>query len=126
MQAGRRTTAFILTREPRPDPRPHSARNDRLGASVCDKGGRFGVHGVSGERPPGDPVTSAPAEPDLAERRTERRDFRRMWLGQSISLIGDQVSLFALPSLAILRRSRFPCWDCSSGRSWTGCAAART
>ncbi|MEW2403938.1 MFS transporter [Streptomyces sp. NPDC046862] len=47
-------------------------------------------------------MTSAAVEPEPAEKRTERQDFRRMWLGQSISLIGDQVSLFALPSLAIL------------------------
>ncbi|TPQ16760.1 MFS transporter [Streptomyces sporangiiformans] len=44
----------------------------------------------------------AAAGPDIATPDTGRRDFGRMWLGQSISLIGDQVSLFALPSLAIL------------------------
>jgi MFS family permease len=47
-------------------------------------------------------VRSAAADPDIAARDTGRRDFGRMWLGQSVSLIGDQVSLFALPSLAIL------------------------
>ncbi|GAB3012804.1 MFS transporter [Streptomyces pseudoechinosporeus] len=47
-------------------------------------------------------MTPATAEPDLVDEPTERQDFRRMWLGQSISLIGDQISLFALPSLAIL------------------------
>lgn len=44
----------------------------------------------------------AAAGPDIAARDAGRRNFRRMWLGQSVSLIGDQVSLFALPSLAIL------------------------
>ncbi|MCI3274505.1 MFS transporter [Streptomyces cylindrosporus] len=38
----------------------------------------------------------------VAESAAQRRDFRRMWLGQSVSLVGDQISLFALPSLAIL------------------------
>jgi MFS family permease len=30
------------------------------------------------------------------------REFRKMWLGESVSVAGDQISLFALPSLAIL------------------------
>ncbi|MEV2195090.1 MFS transporter [Streptomyces phaeochromogenes] len=48
-------------------------------------------------------VQGAPADgTDLTARDAGRRDFRRMWAGQSISLVGDQVSLFALPSLAIL------------------------
>jgi len=47
-------------------------------------------------------VKPAAVAPERAEPAAQRQDFRRMWLGQSISLIGDQVSLFALPSLAIL------------------------
>jgi len=29
-------------------------------------------------------------------------DFRRLWTGQSVSLVGDQVAMFALPTLAIV------------------------
>jgi MFS family permease len=29
-------------------------------------------------------------------------DFRRLWIGQSVSLLGDQVAIFALPTLAII------------------------
>jgi len=29
-------------------------------------------------------------------------DYRRLWLGESVSLFGDQIAIFALPTLAIL------------------------
>src|SRR2546426_1652518 len=32
----------------------------------------------------------------------DSRDFRRFWTGQTISLLGDQVSLIALPLVAVL------------------------
>lgn len=32
----------------------------------------------------------------------QNRDFRRFWIGQSVSLIGDQISALALPLLAVL------------------------
>ena len=32
----------------------------------------------------------------------ESRMFRRFWLGQTVSLVGDQVSLIALPLVAVL------------------------
>lgn len=44
------------------------------------------------------PSTVGRLVPDLLRRR----DFRRYWSGQSISLFGDQVSLLAIPLLAVL------------------------
>ena len=32
----------------------------------------------------------------------ENPQFRRFWLGQTISLVGDQISLIALPLVAVL------------------------
>jgi MFS family permease len=37
-----------------------------------------------------------------ATASTAMGDFRRLWLGQSVSMVGDQVALFALPTVAIL------------------------
>lgn len=44
--------------------------------------------------------TTAPTR--AAPVRDAIRNFRRLWLGQSVSMIGDQVALFALPTVAIL------------------------
>jgi MFS family permease len=49
-----------------------------------------------------------PAPPTARRRRLvppllrENRDFRRFWTGQTVSLLGDQVSLIALPLAAVL------------------------
>ncbi|MDL4816549.1 MFS transporter [Actinomadura opuntiae] len=37
-----------------------------------------------------------------ARASTVAGDFRRLWLGQSVSMVGDQVALFTLPTVAIL------------------------
>ena len=31
-----------------------------------------------------------------------QRDFRRFWLGETVSLVGDQLTLIALPLVAVL------------------------
>jgi MFS family permease len=50
--------------------------------------------------------TAAPEPPGLGRWISpllrERPEFRRFWLGQSISLLGDQVSFIALPLVAVL------------------------
>jgi len=51
-------------------------------------------------------VTSAPAfAPGRFVRLPEvlrQRDFRRFWLGETVSLVGDQITLIALPLVAVL------------------------
>ena len=45
----------------------------------------------------------------------ENREFRRFWLGQSMSLLGDQVSVIALPLVAVLVLDATPLrWATSS------------
>ncbi|MDT4997400.1 MAG: hypothetical protein QOD45_1468, partial [Pseudonocardiales bacterium] len=34
--------------------------------------------------------------------RREYRDFRTFWIGQSVSLVGDDITLFAIPIAAVL------------------------
>lgn len=56
------------------------------------------------------PVAPSPAVPDLASPQPgpaepslwRDRDFRRFWIGQSISSLGDEVSALALPLIAVL------------------------
>lgn len=56
------------------------------------------------------PGTAAATQPSAARVGLARygglvgrhADFRRLWTGESISLIGDQISVFVLPTLAIL------------------------
>ncbi len=56
------------------------------------------------------PQTADPAAPDPGGRRVGRfvpsllreRQFRRLWLGHAISVVGDQISYLAMPLVAIL------------------------
>src|SRR3712207_5916022 len=51
--------------------------------------------------PPGGGVDWTGDAEDLPEVPTERRDFRLLWTGQSVSLFGDQFMLIALPLMAV-------------------------
>lgn len=56
-----------------------------------------------GRRPAGG-VQARETDPPRGEHKSRSGDgeFAKMWLGESVSVVGDQISLFALPSLAIL------------------------
>jgi MFS family permease len=47
-------------------------------------------------------VAAAPARAFALPRSLRERDFRRFWLGESISLVGDQITLIALPLVGVL------------------------
>jgi MFS family permease len=47
-------------------------------------------------------VAAAPARALALPGIVRERDFRRFWLGESISLIGDQITLIALPLVGVL------------------------
>ena len=47
-------------------------------------------------------VAAAPARALALPSILRGRDFRRFWLGESISLIGDQITLIALPLVGVL------------------------
>ena len=54
-----------------------------------------------------DPTTGAaaapaPARPFRLPRALQERDFRRFWTGETVSLFGDQITLIALPLVAVL------------------------
>jgi MFS family permease len=55
---------------------------------------------------PNDPTTGAAVAPAPARLRfpaaLQERQFRRFWLGETISLFGDQITLIALPLVAVL------------------------
>jgi MFS family permease len=56
---------------------------------------------------PDDPTTGAAAAPAPARllrlpAALRERDFRRFWLGETVSLFGDQITLIALPLVAVL------------------------
>jgi MFS family permease len=56
---------------------------------------------------PNDPTTGAAAAPAPARllrlpAALQERDFRRFWLGETVSLFGDQITLIALPLVAVL------------------------
>jgi MFS family permease len=55
---------------------------------------------------PNDPPTGAAVAPAPARLRLpaalQERQFRRFWLGETISLFGDQITLIALPLVAVL------------------------
>jgi MFS family permease len=48
------------------------------------------------------PVAEAPARALRLPEVLRERDFRRFWLGETVSLFGDQVSLIALPLVGVL------------------------
>src|SRR5213078_1532947 len=63
-------------------------------------------HGRPGVNP-ADPTTGAFAAPAPQRRfRLPRalraREFRRFWVGETVSLFGDQISLIALPLVGVL------------------------
>lgn len=41
-----------------------------------------------------------------------RRTFRTFWVGQSVSFVGDEISLFAVPVMAVLLLPGRPRWGC--------------
>jgi MFS family permease len=47
-------------------------------------------------------VAAAPARALTLPGIVRERDFRRFWLGESVSLIGDQITLIALPLVGVL------------------------
>jgi MFS family permease len=47
-------------------------------------------------------VAAAPARALAPPAILRERDFRRFWLGESVSLIGDQITLIALPLVGVL------------------------
>jgi MFS family permease len=55
---------------------------------------------------PNDPTTGAAVAPAPARLRVpavlQEREFRRFWLGETVSLFGDQITLIALPLVAVL------------------------
>lgn len=61
--------------------------------------------GVSPKAPPGPSGTATPTAGGGGERRPSvlrNRDFSLVWGGESISLLGSEISVIALPSLAVL------------------------
>jgi MFS family permease len=55
---------------------------------------------------PNDPTTGAAVAPAPARLRLpsalRERDFRRFWIGETVSLVGDQISQIALPLVGVL------------------------
>ncbi|GAA2007452.1 MFS transporter [Catenulispora subtropica] len=82
------------------------------GDSAAEPGGAADVPGDPAFAPSGKAgPSSAPPEPDTAPSRLissrlpavlRRPDFRRYWLGQSVSLVGDEVHRIAMPLAAVL------------------------
>ncbi len=51
---------------------------------------------------PGAATAQAPARLVRLPAALQQRDFRRFWLGETVSLFGDQITLIALPLVAVL------------------------
>ena len=81
----------------------------RLAFPMPESPARTGPHAaMSGTATTGRPRATGPLGPRGPLRRLRlpgllhERAFRRFWLGQSVSMLGDQVTLLAVPLLAVL------------------------